>query len=176
MKIFLTIIFSFLSYLSIAQCSNLVKVKYDEFDKTKTNECIINLKTQNNIQFSFEMIFVKREDYNNYMPANIGITARITNEGSSPKNVGEYSYIQFLFEDGSSEKLYSGDSFGSYFKSTIWLQSFDTVSEDRLKPYVAVKYKKLKAIRFYRGNENIDFYLSEQQKEEIQKKFNCVTE
>ncbi len=176
-KLVLIFTISLLSNFINAQCdSSIIKVKYDEFDKTKRNESIINLSNENNVQFTFEMVFIKRENYSNYMPANIGITARITNEGPEPRNVGEYSYIHFLFEDGTSEKLNSGDSFGSYFKSTIWLQSFDPVSENRLKPYIAVKYKKLKAIRFYRGNEKIDFNLTEQQKIEIQKKFNCITE
>lgn len=176
-KFALIITISLLSNFINAQCdSSIIKVKYDEFDKTKRNECIINLRNENNIEFTFEMVFIKRENYDNHMPANIGITARITNEGPNPRAVGDNSYIHFLFEDGTSEKLYDGDSFGSYFMSTIWLKSFDPVSEKRLKPFTEVKYKKLKAIRFYRGNENIDFYLSEAQKLEIQKKFNCITE
>lgn len=157
-----------------SQCSDKIRTNYDEFDKSKTNETVISLRNQNGYEFNIEMSFLVKENNFGRTPF-IRVSARITNEGSNPKELGNNPYIHFLFEDGSSETLYGALHFGNYFQSLIWIRPFDEVSSDRLKTFEAVKSKKLKAIRFNKDYDKFDFYLTNQQKDDIQQIFNCIT-
>lgn len=157
---------------SYCQCNDVIKSKYDEFDKTTLNEAEINLRNENGIEFIIDLRFIVNENTHGRTPY-IRMSAHMK-EGSNPSDVGSNPYIHFLFEDGSSEILYGGDHFGNYFISLIWLKSFDPKSADRLEAYEAVKYRKLKAIRFNKDHDKFDFQLTNQQKEKIQKIFNCI--
>jgi hypothetical protein len=172
MKIKTLLLFLLFATSTYSQCSDVIKSKYDEFDKTTLNEAEINLRTENGIEFIMELRFIVNENTNGRTPY-IRVSAHMK-EGSNPANVGSNPYIHFLFEDGSSEILYGGDHIGSYFISLIWLQSFDPKSAGRLEAYEAVKYKKLKAIRFNKDYDKFDFQLTNQEKEKIKKIFNCI--
>jgi hypothetical protein len=174
MKIkFLLLLLSFAT-TAYSQCNEVIKSKYDEFNKTTLNEAVINLQNEDGWEFIMQLHFIVNENTNGRTPY-IRMSAHVK-EGSNPNDIGNNPYIHFLFEDGSTEYLTGGDHFGNYFISLIWLKSFHPESERRLKAYQAVKERKLKAIRFNKGNDKFDFQLNNEQKERIQKIFNCIVQ
>ncbi|EKT3964537.1 hypothetical protein AAIP55_002100 [Flavobacterium psychrophilum] len=173
MKIKILLLSFLFATSTYSQCGDVIKSTYDEFEKTTLNEAEINLRAENGMEFIMTLRFIVNENTGGRTPY-IRVSAHMK-EGSNPANVGSNPYIHFLFEDGSSEKLYGGDHFGNYFSGFIWLKSFDPKSTGILQAYEAVKYRKLKAIRFNKDYDKFDFQLTNQQKDRIQKIFNCIT-
>lgn len=160
-----------------AQCdTDLIKSKYDEFDRTKENKAKIDLFNENNYSFKIELTFLKRENYNNFMSPHIGVFLN-TNINNKGYYVGKHTYIQFLFVDNSSIKLHGDDEQGIFYYSNIW-----TSTESNIRPdYVSksdvlnsLKTKKIKAIRCYVYQEKYDFNISPNESDNILKIFNCI--
>ncbi len=179
MKKNLTIIILFLFVGGMyAQCENSgIESTYDEFDKSTSNEIKILLQNDKKEELGLHISFYSTPiTRSGKVTPSIRISARLLNRGNNPTNVGENPYIHFLFEDGTSSKLYGGDHIGHIYTTMIWLKEFNEKSSERLDALQKVKVKKIKAIRFNRSYDDFDFYLSEGEKIAFKKIFNCITE
>jgi len=178
MKKILTITTILLSIIRIsAQCDNTgIESTYDEFNKSTKNEIKILLQNKKNEQLGIDMYYYSTPltQSGKITPA-INFSARLLNEGLNSIDVGNNPYIHFLFEDGTTSRLYGSEHIGHIFKSYIWTKSFDERSSERLKVLNELKIKTLKAIRFNRAYDDFDFYLSEGEKITFKKIINCIT-
>lgn len=179
MKKLLTTILILLSIGSInAQCDNTgIKSTYDEFDEATKNEIKILLENKSNNQFGLEISYYSTPiTRSGKVTPSIRISAMLLNGGSNPTPVGNDPYLHFLFEDGTSTKLYGAQHVGHIYVTMIWLKSFDEKSSERLSTLNQIRTKTIKAIRFNRAYDDFDFYLSDLEKTAFKRIFNCITE
>lgn len=160
-----------------SQCQNSgIKTTSDEFDNSTTNEIEMLFKNKKNEQLRIDISYHSTPyTRSGQRTPSISISARLLNRGPNPRDVGNNPYIHFLFEDGTSSKLYGADHIGHIFITIVWLKSFNTKSEDRLDVLKNIKVKSIKAIRFKRSYDDFDFYLNVSERISFKKIINCIT-
>mgnify|MGYP004702830585 CR=1 FL=1 len=160
-----------------AQCNDTgIESTYDEFDKSTKNEIKILLQNQKNEELGLDISYHSTPlTRSGKITPSISISSRLLNRGSNPTHVVDSAYLHFLFEDGTSVRLYGADHIGHIYKTMIWLKSFNEKSEERLNALNQIKTKTIKAIRFNRAYDDFDFYFSEGEKITFKKIINCIT-
>lgn len=181
MKKILTTLIIILSTGGIyAQCNDTgIESTYDEFDKSTKNEIKILLQNEKKEELGLDISYYSTPlTRSGKITPSISVSARLLNRGPNPTPVGNSPYLHFLFEDGTSVRLYGTDSehIGHIFRTMIWLKSFHEKSEERLNALNQIKSKTTKAIRFNRAYDDFDFYLSEGEKIAFKNIVNCITE
>ena len=163
-----------------AQCNDTgIESTYDEFDKSTNNVIKILLQNEKKEELGLDISYYSTPlTRSGKITPSIRVSARLLNRGPNPTPVGNSPYLHFLFEDGTSVKLYGSESehIGHIYNTMIWLKSFHEKSDERLNALNQIKTKTIKAIRFNRAYDDFDFYLSEGEKIAFKKIINCITE
>lgn len=176
-KIITLLTLIFITSISFAQCDELVRTKYDKFDKKTSYQSNYSLQNSyKTLELHFSSTYGATYAYLSVsMYGLIDLNNPYADKNNGWVYPGNNGYIQFLFENGETRKLENAEEHGDKFFGTgFWRNNYDKRSGYHLETLNMLQNLNLESIRYHTSNGNFDFDLTAKQQSDLKKIFKCV--